>query len=131
LTIFQNVEIVKSLIIKRSIVLEHQRTNVSLENAFWNALRHIAQERRESLSHLVASISANRQSANLSSAIRLYVLWYYKDKAARQRALFEQGARRVASPSVVPRESLAPCSKAWDRSPGPGRTIEEMVARGC
>ena len=95
----------KSSITKRSIFLEHQRTSVSLEDAFWNALRHIAAERRETLPHLIASISANRQSANLSSAIRLYVLWYFKDKAARQQA-FEQRAedRRVRSPSVVPDE---------------------------
>ena len=96
----------KSLIIKRSILLEHQRTSVSLEDGFWDALRHIAAERRETVPELVASISANRQSSNLSSAIRLYVLWYYKDKAARQRA-FEQtaGDRRVRSPSVVPGEN--------------------------
>ena len=55
--------IVKSLIIKRSIVLEHQRTSVSLEDAFWSALRQIAAERREALPQLIASISANRQSA--------------------------------------------------------------------
>jgi len=96
---------VKSSIIKRSILLEHQRTSVSLENGFWDALRHIALERRETVPELVASISANRQSSNLSSAIRLYVLWYYKDKAARQLA-FEQRAadRRIRSPSVVPDE---------------------------
>jgi predicted DNA-binding ribbon-helix-helix protein len=74
---------VKSSIIKRSILLENQRTSVSLEDGFWDALRHIAAERRETVPELVASISANRQSSNLSSAIRLYVLWYYKDKAAR------------------------------------------------
>jgi len=101
--------IVKSLIIKRSIVLEHQRTSVSLEDAFWSALRQIAAERREALPQLIASISANRQSANLSSAIRLYVLWYYKDKDARQHALLEQRARkgqhrRVSSPPVAPRD---------------------------
>jgi predicted DNA-binding ribbon-helix-helix protein len=97
---------VKSLIIKRSILLEHQRTSVSLEDGFWDALRHIAAERRETVPELVASISANRQSSNLSSAIRLYVLWYYKDKAARRLA-FEQkaGDRRIRSPSVVPGEN--------------------------
>ena len=38
---------VKSSVIKRSIVLEHQKTSVSLEDVFWSALKHIAEERRE------------------------------------------------------------------------------------
>src|SRR6516164_11079034 len=42
---------VKSSIIKRSILLEHQRTSVSLEDAFCNALRDIAAERRETVPH--------------------------------------------------------------------------------
>jgi predicted DNA-binding ribbon-helix-helix protein len=89
---------VKSSVIKHSIVLEHQKTSISLEDVFWDALRRIAEERRETLSHLVESISANRQSANLSSAIRVYVLWYYKDKAARQHAMSEQRSRKAQGP---------------------------------
>jgi predicted DNA-binding ribbon-helix-helix protein len=65
---------VKSLVVKRSIVVDHHKTSVSLEDIFWNALKEIAHERRETLSHLVASIDANRQAANLSSALRVYVL---------------------------------------------------------
>jgi predicted DNA-binding ribbon-helix-helix protein len=87
-------------VIKRSIILEHQKTSVSLEDVFWNALKHIAEERRETLSQLVGSIYANRQSANLSSAIRVYVLWYYKDKVARQRVMFEQRSRKTQGQRV-------------------------------
>ena len=100
----------KSLVIKRSIVIDGHKTSVSLEDAFWSALKDIAHERSETLSHLITFIDVNRRFANLSSAIRLYVLWYYKDKADEQRALFEQKAqksrgRRIASPSVVPRKA--------------------------
>jgi len=79
-----------SLVIKRSIVIDGHKTSVSLEDVFWNALKDIAHERREPLFHLVTSINANRQSANLSSAIRVYVLWYYMDQSARRRAMFER-----------------------------------------
>jgi predicted DNA-binding ribbon-helix-helix protein len=91
---------VESSVIKRSIVLEHQKTSVSLEDVFWNALKHIAEERRETLSKLVGSIYSNRQSANLSSAIRVYVLWYYKDKVARQRVMFERRSRKTQGQRV-------------------------------
>jgi putative DNA primase/helicase len=50
---------------------------VSLEDAFWEALRDIARDRKETLSGLVGSIDANRQQPNLSSAIRLFVLGFY------------------------------------------------------
>jgi len=74
----------KSLVIKRSIIIDGHKTSVSLEDDFWNALRDIARERQETLSHLITSINANRQSINLSSVIRLFVLQHYKDQFARQ-----------------------------------------------
>ena len=40
----------KSLIVKRSIVIDGHKTSVSLEDVFWNALRDIAHARGESLS---------------------------------------------------------------------------------
>ena len=80
----------KSLITKRSIVIDHHKTSVSLEDVFWNALRDIAHGRGETLSHLVASIDASRQSANLSSVIRVFVVRFYMDQSAQQRAMFQQ-----------------------------------------
>ena len=67
----------KSLISKRSVIIDGRKTSVSLEDAFWQALRDIAKRRGETLSCLVGSIDANRQQANLSSAIRLFVLGVY------------------------------------------------------
>jgi predicted DNA-binding ribbon-helix-helix protein len=43
-----------------------------------NCLREIAVERDVSLGALVAAIDANRQHANLSSAIRIFVLQFYR-----------------------------------------------------
>ena len=72
----------KSSSVKRSIVINGQRSSISLEEAFWSTLKDIAHERRVSLSHLIASIDANRQS-NLSSSIRLFVLEFYKERVAQ------------------------------------------------
>ena len=69
----------KSSIIKRSIVIAAHKTSVSVEDDFWEALHKIAEQRHETLSHLIASIDAERKHANLSSAIRLYVLEFYRD----------------------------------------------------
>jgi predicted DNA-binding ribbon-helix-helix protein len=67
----------KSSVIKRSIIIGGHKTSVSLEDAFWEGLRDIAKNRGETLSCLAGSIAANRQQANLSSAIRLFVLGCY------------------------------------------------------
>ncbi|TMJ22481.1 MAG: ribbon-helix-helix domain-containing protein [Alphaproteobacteria bacterium] len=69
-----------SVIKKRSIAVAGRRTSISLEDEFWKNLREIAWERRQTLSHLIASIDEDRQFANLSSAIRLFVLRYYRDR---------------------------------------------------
>ena len=66
--------------VKRSIVIAGRRTSVSLEDAFWKALKEIASGRDMNVSELVAAIDSERQQANLSSAVRLYVLDFYRGK---------------------------------------------------
>lgn len=68
----------KSPVVKRSIVIAGHKTSVSLEDAFWKGLKEIALNRRLTLSDLVATIDAERQHGNLSSAIRLFVLDHYQ-----------------------------------------------------
>jgi predicted DNA-binding ribbon-helix-helix protein len=71
---------VKSLVSKRSIVIAGHKTSVSLEDAFWDSLKEIASERSMTLQELVGAIDANRNHVNLSSAIRLFVLGFYRDQ---------------------------------------------------
>jgi len=61
-------------IVKRSLSIAGHRTSVSLEDAFWSALRRIAAERNSSLAGLVAEVDAGRGRSNLSSALRVFVL---------------------------------------------------------
>ena len=53
-----------------------------MEDAFWIALREIAGAQTVRVSQLVAKIDREREYANLSSAIRLHVLAYYRDRSA-------------------------------------------------
>ena len=93
----------KSPVVKRSIVIEGHKTSVSLEDAFWKGLKEIATSRDMTLSDLVASIDTDRRHGNLSSAIRLFVLDYYRaqigDARSAQGASREAGAR--STPSVL------------------------------
>jgi predicted DNA-binding ribbon-helix-helix protein len=71
---------VRSSVLKRSIVIAGHKTSVSLEDEFWKSLKEIAGERGMALAELVAAIDGNREHANLSSAIRLFVLGVYRDQ---------------------------------------------------
>ena len=72
----------KSPVVKRSIVIAGHKTSVSLEDAFWRGLKDIAASRGVTLAEIVGSIDSDRRHGNLSSAIRLYVLDFYRAKTA-------------------------------------------------
>jgi predicted DNA-binding ribbon-helix-helix protein len=75
----------KSPVVKRSIVIAGHKTSVSLEDPFWQGLREIALTRNMTLSDVVASIDTDRHEGNLSSAIRLFVLDYYRTMSGEGR----------------------------------------------
>jgi predicted DNA-binding ribbon-helix-helix protein len=87
----------KSLVTKRSIVVGGHKTSVSLEGAFWNGLKEVAASRKITLSDLVGSIDSDRVHGNLSSAVRLFVLDYYRNKIAA--AVGTRGADVEATPA--------------------------------
>ena len=89
--------VMKSPVVKRSIVIAGHKTSVSLEDEFWNGLKEIAMNRNVTLSDIVSTIDSGRQHGNLSSAIRLFVLDHYR-----------ANWNRAAPPS--PREELAPAA---------------------
>jgi predicted DNA-binding ribbon-helix-helix protein len=53
-----------------------------LEDEFWDRLQSIARERRLPIAKLIEEIDGGRQSPNLSSTLRIYVLRYYVAKLA-------------------------------------------------
>ena len=71
---------------KRSVVIGGHKTSVSLEEAFWSAIREITIERGMSMSAMIEQIDSAKQQSNLSSAIRLFVLEYYRARAPAERA---------------------------------------------
>lgn len=65
---------------KRSIKIAGHATSISLEDDFWDALNNIAETRNIGITALIEDIDKTRKTDNLSSAIRLYVLNYYRKK---------------------------------------------------
>ncbi len=63
---------------KRSITIRGHRTSVSLEPAFWDALKEAAAADGRTVAALVAEIDAGRRDEPLSSAIRVHLLARYR-----------------------------------------------------
>jgi predicted DNA-binding ribbon-helix-helix protein len=72
--------VMKSPVVKRSIVIAGHKTSVSLEDAFWKGLKEIATSRDLTLSEMVGAIDSARAQGNLSSALRLFVLDHYRSQ---------------------------------------------------
>ena len=64
--------------VKRSFTIDGHRTSISLEAPFWDALREIARRDRLPLAQLVQRIDADRDEGGLSSAVRIWILDYYR-----------------------------------------------------
>jgi predicted DNA-binding ribbon-helix-helix protein len=91
----------KSLVVKRSIIIAGHKTSVSLEEAFWKGVKEIAADRHRTISDMVAGIDATRTRDNLSSAIRLFVLDHYRAQAA---AASTRDAQPAAMHTSAPQE---------------------------
>jgi predicted DNA-binding ribbon-helix-helix protein len=63
---------------KRSIFINGQKTSVSLEKEFWEGLQAIAKQKDTTASKLTEEIARRRTTANLSSAIRIFVFNHYR-----------------------------------------------------
>jgi len=100
----------RSLISKRSIVIEGHKTSISLEDAFWSALKGIACQKEMRLSELVGAIDRNRSKGNLSSCVRLFVLNYFTSRLTEKSNLTSNSDRHCSSaranPEVEARELL-------------------------
>ena len=73
----------KSAIVKHSVVIDGHKTSISQEDAFWCHLRDIARTHDWPVGKLIAEIDEDRVHSNLSSAIRVFVLEYFREKALR------------------------------------------------
>src|SRR5580693_6241920 len=102
----------KSLILKRSVVLRGHKTSISVEDAFWSSVKEIAGSGQMSVSDLLSAIDSGRHHGNLSSAIRLFVLNFYREQLLERLDTRDKrkpvGIPRAANARAMPRSDLMP-----------------------
>lgn len=68
--------------VKRSFTLRGHQTSISLEEAFWDALKEAAEREGKTTAALVAQIDETRGNCGLSGAVRTWILDYYRRRHA-------------------------------------------------
>ena len=76
----------KTIVVKRSININGNKTSVSLENEFWDALHEIARSKNTTTSQLAGEIARQRSTVNLSSALRVYVYRHFRSLEGNRKA---------------------------------------------
>jgi predicted DNA-binding ribbon-helix-helix protein len=71
--------------VKRSFTISGHRTSISLETEFWEALKAIATAEQVSVAALIARIDKARGRAGLSSAVLVWILLHYRERACRNQ----------------------------------------------
>jgi predicted DNA-binding ribbon-helix-helix protein len=69
--------------VKRSFTIAGHRTSISLEVAFWDALKAVAAVEGVPVARLIARIDETRGASGLSSAVRVWVLQHFREGAKR------------------------------------------------
>jgi predicted DNA-binding ribbon-helix-helix protein len=64
--------------LKRSLSIAGHRTSVALEAEFWEGLEALAAAREKPLAEMIRAIDEAREGPNLSSALRVAVLDFYR-----------------------------------------------------
>ncbi len=74
-----------SSLVTHTVFVGPRRTSVRLEPAMWAALNDVARRRRVTRNDLVAEIDRTRTASGLTSAIRVYVVEFYRGVADARR----------------------------------------------
>jgi predicted DNA-binding ribbon-helix-helix protein len=70
-----------SRLVNRNVVAERGRTSMRLEPELWDALGEICEREGQDMSTLVRKVEASGHAGGRTSAIRVYILNYYRSAA--------------------------------------------------
>ena len=71
----------------RNVIVDGRRTSVRLEPAMWDGLKDIARWERKTINQIVSAVAENRlPSASLTSAIRIFVMAYFRARSQMDKA---------------------------------------------
>ena len=106
----------KSGVVKRSIVIAGHKTSICLEDQFWSGLKEIGRELKTTLADLVGDIDVRRPHANLSSAVRIFVLDHFRSQIARTTTAVNDAGMEVPQIAQVGRQAQQVNGQIYDQA---------------
>ena len=94
-----------SRLVNRNVVAERGRTSMRLEPELWDALLEICEREGHDLSALVRRVEASGHAGGRTSAVRVFVLDYY-------RAAASEAGHASAGHGPPPRSRIAPQARS-------------------
>ena len=93
-----------SRLINRNVTAGRGRTSMRLEPELWDALEEICQRENVSVGEIVRRIEGETDPGGRTSAVRVYVLRYFREAATPEgHAAVGHGPRPQARPVAIPR----------------------------
>jgi predicted DNA-binding ribbon-helix-helix protein len=93
-----------SRLVNRNVVAGRGRTSMRLEPELWDALKEICRRERQDINQLVRHIESLGHRGGRTSAVRVYVLQYF-------RAAASESGHEAANHGPVERAPMAPYSQ--------------------
>lgn len=73
-----------SRLVNRNVVAGRGRTSMRLEPELWDALGEICARERQDINHLVRQIEAVGHAGGRTSAVRVFVVQYFREGASEE-----------------------------------------------
>ena len=89
-----------SSLVIHCVIVAGVRTSVRLEPVMWDALRDVAAQEGTTLHALVTRISQQNLASGLTSAIRVYIVKYYRSRLMQELRRSRKNSNRGPSPVI-------------------------------
>lgn len=71
----------QALLVCRNVTVNGRRTSLRMEPLLWGALREIAERESMTINRICSEIDDRRGAANLTAALRVFIISYYRNAA--------------------------------------------------
>jgi predicted DNA-binding ribbon-helix-helix protein len=71
----------QSVLVCRNVTVNGRRTSLRMEPLLWDSLKDIAERENLSINQVCSEIDRRREAANLTAALRVFIISYYRNAA--------------------------------------------------
>lgn len=92
----------QALLVCRNVTVNGRRTSLRMEPLLWDSLKEIAGREGMTIHKVCSEIDRRRGVANLTAALRVFIISYYRRAAVTVTGFAEPPAEGLAAPADSP-----------------------------